>query len=85
MCECVCVHVCVCVCVSVCVCMCVCVHVCVCVCVSVCVCDSLIWECRSMQLGPWGLVHHQKACTLRIDYVNNGRLYNSGGTHHLLV
>ena len=22
-----------------------------------------------MQLGPWGLVHHQKACTLRIDYV----------------
>ena len=38
-----------------------------------------------MQLGPWGLVHHQKACTLRIDYVNNGRLYNSGGTHHLLV
>ena len=28
-----------------------------------------------MQLGPWGLVHHQKACTLRIDYVNNGRLH----------
>ena len=28
-----------------------------------------------MQLGPWGLVHHQKACTLKIDYVNNGRLH----------
>ena len=28
-----------------------------------------------MQLGPWGLVHHQKVCTLRIDYVKNGRLH----------
>ena len=44
-------------CVSVCVCECM--YVCVCVCE--CVCDSLTWECRSMQLGPWGLVHHQKA------------------------
>ena len=34
---------------------------------GVCVCDSLTWECRSMQLGPWGLVHHQKDCTLRIE------------------
>ena len=23
-----------------------------------------------MQLGPWGLVHHQKVCTLRIDCYN---------------
>ena len=28
-----------------------------------------------MQLGPWGLVHHQKACTLRIDYVNYTQKY----------
>ena len=45
---------------------------CVCECVCVCVC---VTECQSMQLGPWGLVHHQKTCTLRIDYVNNGRLH----------
>ena len=51
------------------------VNVCACVCVCE-TCDSLTWECRSIQLGPWGLVYHQKACTLRIDYVNNGRLHN---------
>ena len=38
-----------------------------------------------MQLGPWGLVHHQKACTLRIDYVNNGRLHKMYNSLQILI